>query len=47
MSYSIAVLPQFISDAKALAKKYPAIKNNIAELGARLEEEPFYWDASW
>jgi mRNA-degrading endonuclease RelE of RelBE toxin-antitoxin system len=44
MSYKIFTIPQFDKDIKKLSKKYPAIKQDIAELGILLEENPFIGD---
>ncbi len=44
MSYKIFTIPQFDKDIKQLSKKYPAIKQDIAELGKLLEENPFIGD---
>lgn len=44
MSYKIFTIPQFDKDIKQLAKKYPAIKKDIAKLGKLLEENPFTGD---
>ncbi len=44
MNYSVFTIPQFDKDIKHLAKKYPAIKHDIAKLGKLLEENPFTGD---
>ncbi len=40
MSFNIIPTPPFEKEIKQLAKKYPSIKKDIAELAAQLEEEP-------
>ncbi|TVR36676.1 MAG: hypothetical protein EA392_14605 [Cryomorphaceae bacterium] len=40
MSFSISTLPLFDKQAKRLAKKYPSIKNDLAELIEKLADEP-------
>lgn len=40
MSYSIELSANFKKEAKRLAKKYPSLKTELAELFAELEENP-------
>jgi hypothetical protein len=40
MSFNIVTTPSFEKELKQLAKKYPSIKNDIADLAARLLKEP-------
>ncbi len=40
MSYNIELSPNFKKEAKRLIKKYPSLKNELAELFAELEENP-------
>lgn len=40
MSYSVVTIPPFDRQLKRLAKKYPSIKNDLAELGKQLTENP-------
>jgi hypothetical protein len=40
MSYSIRTIPEFDRRAKALAKKYPSLKQDLAELVEELHEDP-------
>ncbi len=40
MSYSIRTIPEFDRRAKALAKKYPSLKHDLAELVEELLEDP-------
>ena len=40
MSYNVLTIPPFDKQLKRLAKKYPSLKNEFAELLESLEEEP-------
>jgi len=40
MSFNIVTTPPFEKDLKLLAKKYPSIKNDLAELASQLLKEP-------
>ncbi len=40
MSYNIVSIPLFDKQAKRLAKKYPSLKNDLAELFKSLIENP-------
>jgi mRNA-degrading endonuclease RelE of RelBE toxin-antitoxin system len=40
MSYSIELTTNFKKEAKRLARKYPSLKSELAELFAELEENP-------
>lgn len=40
MSYKVSSIPLFDKQAKRLAKKYPSIKNDLAELIESLAHEP-------
>lgn len=40
MSYSIELSANFKKEAKALSKKYPSLKIELAKLFAQLEENP-------
>ena len=40
MSYNILTIPPFDKQLKRLAKKYPSLKNEFAELLESLEQEP-------
>ena len=40
MSYKIFSIPLFDKQAKRLAKKYPSLKNDLAELVKKLAAEP-------
>jgi mRNA-degrading endonuclease RelE of RelBE toxin-antitoxin system len=40
MSYSIELSDNFKKEAKRLGKKYPSLKNELAELFEELEENP-------
>lgn len=40
MSYSVLTIPPFDKQPKRLAKKYPSLKNEFAELLEILEQEP-------
>lgn len=40
MSYSVVTIPPFDRQLKRLVKKYPSLKNEIAELGKLLIEDP-------
>jgi mRNA-degrading endonuclease RelE of RelBE toxin-antitoxin system len=40
MPFSIIATPEFLSEAKKLAKKYPSLKNDIAGLAEQLKENP-------
>ena len=40
MPFSIEATPEFLSEAKKLAKKYPSLKNDIAGLAQQLKENP-------
>jgi mRNA-degrading endonuclease RelE of RelBE toxin-antitoxin system len=40
MSYSVVTIPPFDRQLKRLAKKYPSIKNDLAELGKQLTDNP-------
>lgn len=44
MSYSIRVSDEFLRCLKPLAKKYPSIKKDLANLQAELSENPFAGD---
>ena len=41
MSYSIVTIAPFDKQLKRLAKKYPSLKNEVAQLGKLLTETPF------
>ncbi|MBK6963481.1 MAG: type II toxin-antitoxin system RelE/ParE family toxin [Bacteroidales bacterium] len=40
MSFSVVTIPPFDRQLKRLAKKYPSLKNDMAELGRQLAENP-------
>ncbi|HBE42417.1 MAG TPA: hypothetical protein DDW27_14680 [Bacteroidales bacterium] len=40
MSYNVVTIPPFDRQLKRLAKKYHSLKNELAELGRKLEENP-------
>ena len=40
MSYNVVTIPPFDRQLKRLAKKYPSIKNDLAELGKQLSQNP-------
>ncbi len=40
MSYDVLTIPPFDKQLKRLAKKYPSLKNEFAELLESLEQEP-------
>jgi len=40
MSYKVLTIPPFDKQLKRLAKKYPSLKNEFAELLESLEQEP-------
>ena len=40
MSYKVATIAPFRKEAKNLIKKYPSLKNELAELGSQLAHEP-------
>ncbi len=40
MSYKIETIANFRKEAKGLIKKYPSLKNELAELGNSLSNEP-------
>jgi mRNA-degrading endonuclease RelE of RelBE toxin-antitoxin system len=40
MSYNVLTIPPFDKQLKRLAKKYPSLKNEFAELLESLEQEP-------
>ena len=40
MSYKISSIPLFDKQTKRLAKKYPSLKNDLAELIERLANDP-------
>ena len=40
MSYKVSSIPLFDKQAKRLAKKYPSLKNDLAELFENLATEP-------
>lgn len=40
MSYKILTTANFNKEAKVLSQKYPSLKNDLAELGKILEENP-------
>ena len=40
MSFKIIPIPPFEKELKHLAKKYPSVKKDIADLAARLLKEP-------
>ena len=40
MSYSVVTIPPFDRQLKRLAKKYQSIKNDLAELGKQLADNP-------
>jgi hypothetical protein len=40
MLFSIVATPEFLSEAKKLAKKYPSLKNDIAALAEHLRKNP-------
>lgn len=41
MRYQITTIPKFDKQAKALAKKYPSFKSDLAELVDLLSDNPF------
>ena len=40
MSYSVVTIPPFDRQLKRLAKKFPSLKNILAEIGRQLAENP-------
>ena len=40
MPFNIEATPEFLSEAKKLAKKYPSLRNDIAHLAAQLSTNP-------
>jgi len=40
MSYKVATIAPFRKEAKKLIKKYPSLKNDLAELGRQLSTDP-------
>ena len=40
MSYRVTTVANFRKEAKKLMKKYPSLKNELAELGSQLSHEP-------
>lgn len=40
MPFSIEATPQFLSEAKKLAKKYPSLKNDLSVLAQQLIDNP-------
>ena len=40
MSYELIAIPNFKREIKKLAKKYPSLKNDFAQLLESLQEEP-------
>ena len=40
MPFNIVATPEFLSEAKKLAKKYPSLKNDIAGLARQLKDNP-------
>lgn len=40
MSYKVATIAPFRREAKKLVKKYPSLKNELAELGSHLSADP-------
>lgn len=40
MSFKIKVTPEFLTEAKRLAKKYISLKNDLADLAATLTNNP-------
>lgn len=40
MSYNVETIPNFSRKLKRLAKKYPSLKQEVAELGESLVEDP-------
>ncbi|HKB44154.1 MAG TPA: hypothetical protein VKC90_07185 [Chitinophagaceae bacterium] len=40
MPFNIEATPEFLKEAKKLAKKYPSLKNDIAGLAERLATNP-------
>ncbi|WP_276502027.1 type II toxin-antitoxin system RelE/ParE family toxin [Terrimonas pollutisoli] len=40
MPYNIVATPEFLSEAKKLAKKYTSLKNDVAELANQLQSNP-------
>jgi hypothetical protein len=40
MSYKVATIAPFRKEAKKLIKKYPSLKNELAELGSQLSINP-------
>jgi mRNA-degrading endonuclease RelE of RelBE toxin-antitoxin system len=40
MSYKVLTIPPFDRQLKRLAKKYPSIKSDLAELGKQLTDNP-------
>lgn len=41
MNYDFRFSPDFIRGAKTLLKRYPSLKNDLAVLRQRLEENPY------
>ncbi len=41
MNYKVIAAPIFVRELKQLAKRYPAIRNDVAELADALRENPF------
>lgn len=40
MSYKVATIAPFRKKAKKLIKKYPSLKNELADLGSQLSTDP-------
>lgn len=40
MPFSIEATPEFLSEAKKLAKKYPSLKNDLSVLAQQLKDNP-------
>ncbi len=40
MPFKIEATPEFLSEAKKLAKKYPSVRDDIARLGEELSDNP-------
>lgn len=40
MSYKVGIIAPFRKEAKKLIKKYPSLKNELAELGSQLSTDP-------
>ena len=42
MTYNLVLTDTFKKEAKRLIKKYPSLRNELAELGKVLEKEPIH-----